>query len=188
MEVCVYLKVHSSLNRHQEIEAMIKPLSNEISWLSINQVKLSLQEDELVSLMIMFPTFQHDLGVTLSAVVGFDHPIIMEDSMAYVFQHFPGKVLNVAEVLLLSRMDHENHLMKDADALFTKVGYEEMATARMYLMTGLNAKKSASNLYLHRNTFNYRLKKFLQTTKLDLRNMAQARYLENWILLKQSEN
>ncbi len=187
MEVCVYLKIHSSLNRHQEIEAMIKSMSSDFAWLSQNQVKLSLQEDELVSFMIMFPTFQHDLDVTLSAVVGFDHPVIMEDSMVYVFQHFPGKVLSVAEALLLSRMDHENNLMKNADALFTKVGYEEMATARMYLLTGLNAKKSASNLYLHRNTFNYRLNKFLMMTKLDLRNMSQARYLENWLLLKQSE-
>jgi carbohydrate diacid regulator len=48
----------------------------------------------------------------------------------------------------------------------------------MFIHCGLNAIKTANKLYIHRNTFNYRLHKFIALTGLDIRDYRHALYFE----------
>ena len=51
----------------------------------------------------------------------------------------------------------------------------------MYLAAGGNAKLAAQALYLHRNTFNYRMKKFEEKSNLKLNDQVQAFFFQLWL-------
>ena len=54
----------------------------------------------------------------------------------------------------------------------------ELVTAKAYLHAGLDAKKAAAILGVHRNTFNYRLDQFIAHFGLDIRDYHNAMLLE----------
>ena len=58
---------------------------------------------------------------------------------------------------------------------------ELMETSSAYLKSDLNASLASSSLYIHRNTFNYRLQKFIDVTGLDIRNYHNALLLEIYL-------
>lgn len=49
-----------------------------------------------------------------------------------------------------------------------------MQTGLTFILSGLNATLAAKRLYIHRNTFNYRLNKFIEQTSLDIRDFDNA--------------
>jgi DNA-binding PucR family transcriptional regulator len=53
-----------------------------------------------------------------------------------------------------------------------------MLTAKAFIDAGLNATRAAVKLYVHRNTFNYRLDKFIEQTGLDIRDYHHAFYFK----------
>jgi len=73
--------------------------------------------------------------------------------------------------------------MDEARRVFEKVNPDVLETARVYLLAGSNAKLAAQELYLHRNTFNYRLNKFREMTKIDLREPLLARFMQTYLLI-----
>lgn len=51
-----------------------------------------------------------------------------------------------------------------------KIDKELIDTAKTYLECNMNAVLASNTLYIHRNTFNYRLNKFIEITQLDIKN------------------
>jgi DNA-binding protein Fis len=58
--------------------------------------------------------------------------------------------------------------------IFNEIDKELLDTARAFIECGLNASAASRMLYIHRNTFNYRLKKFIDITKIDIRLVNNA--------------
>ncbi|MGL6248906.1 MAG: PucR family transcriptional regulator, partial [Culicoidibacterales bacterium] len=51
---------------------------------------------------------------------------------------------------------------------------EQIETIRAICLTNLNLSKAAKQLYIHRNTLNYRIEKLLQLTGIDVRTFYGA--------------
>lgn len=58
--------------------------------------------------------------------------------------------------------------------IFSNIDKEILDTAKAFIECGLNASAASRMLYIHRNTFNYRLKKFIEITKIDVRLVNNA--------------
>jgi DNA-binding PucR family transcriptional regulator len=67
--------------------------------------------------------------------------------------------------------------------LFKGINYDLMLTASTYLRCGLDACLAAKKLFIHRNTFNYRLNAFIAATGLDIRDYHNALFLELYFQL-----
>lgn len=66
---------------------------------------------------------------------------------------------------------------------FRGVPSDILLTVGTYLRMGLDGKKSAEILYIHRNTFLYRINKFIEMTGLDIREYHNALLLELYFQL-----
>jgi hypothetical protein len=183
----LYLRINNEGNRSAGIEGLLTDFISEIHWIDPWNLKGDIDDFGRVQLKIMFPSLQHDLGIRLSGVIGFDKDEIMIGFLDFVSENRPGKLIGASEALFLERLIGKQKLMEAMDRLLHTLDRDEMDTARMYLETGRNVNASARHLYLHRNTFRYRLNKFITQTRLDIRENEQGRLLEIWFLLKELE-
>lgn len=179
----LYLRINSQPFKPHEIESSISAFVIDPQWIDNRTLKAELDDFGRVQLKLMFASFQHDLGITLSGVFGFGADDIMMDFLTYSCEYRPGNLMGASEVLLLSKILGHSGLMESLDHSFAKIGRDEMETARMYLETGRNVNASATHLYLHRNTFRYRLNKFIAQTGIDIREIDQGKLMEMWFLL-----
>jgi hypothetical protein len=179
----LYLRINSQPFKPHEIESMISAFVHDLQWIDNRTLKAELDDYGRVQLKLMFASFQHDLGITLSAVSGFDADDIMVEFLTYSCENRPGNFMGSSEVLLLSKILGNSRLLESLDLSLAKIGRDEMETARMYLETGRNVNASATHLYLHRNTFRYRLNKFIAQTGIDIREIDQGKLMEMWFQL-----
>lgn len=184
MSHALYLRIHCDSFKPNEIESSIREFVHDIQWIDEHNLKADLEDFGRVQLKLMFASFQHDLGITLSGVLGFDADDIMGQFLAFACDYRPGKLTGAAELLLVEKMLDRKELMVNLDHHFEKISRDEMETARMYLETGRNVNASAQHLYLHRNTFRYRLNKFITQTGLDIREIDQGKLMEMWFQLR----
>jgi len=63
---------------------------------------------------------------------------------------------------------------------------ELIKTIRIYFQNNMNISETARNLYIHRNTLNYRIDKVMKLTGLDLAGFDDAAYLRMILILKMS--
>lgn len=183
MSHAIYIRINSRQFKKNEIESSINDLVHDLQWIDDHNLKADLDDFQRVQLRLMFASFQHDLGITLSGVLGFDEDGIMGEFMDFACENRLGKLNGAAELLLLGKITGRKNLMLRLDQLFESIGRDEMETARMYLETGRNVNASAQHLYLHRNTFRYRLNKFIAQTGLDIREIDQGRLMDMWFQL-----
>jgi len=183
MSHAIYIRINSGQFRKSEIESSINDFVHDLQWIDEHNLKAELDDFERVQLRLMFDSFQHDLGITLSGVLGFDNDGIMGEFMDFACENRLGKLTGAAELLLLGMITGRKELLTRLDRHLASISRDEMETARMYLETGRNVNASAQHLYLHRNTFRYRLNKFIAQTGLDIREIDQGRLMDMWFQL-----
>ncbi len=66
---------------------------------------------------------------------------------------------------------------------FLSVPKEIMMTVGAYLREGMDGTKAAKSLYIHRNTFLFRIDKFIKLTNIDVRDYHYALLLELYFQL-----
>jgi DNA-binding PucR family transcriptional regulator len=94
--------------------------------------------------------------------------------------------MEIGDVMLLGSQKGDNRLLKALAVKLSGISKEVSETARMYLLTGGNSVQAAQLLYVHRNTFTYRLAKFIDQTRIDLREPGNAYVLHIYFTLEQS--
>lgn len=100
--------------------------------------------------------------------------------------YFPNMVCFPTDVLMreISFFDYSSYQL--LRSYFVHVDPELLLTAGSYLRNGCNALLSAQELYIHRNTFNYRLDQFKRQSGLDIRDYHNALMLELYFQLSSS--
>jgi sugar diacid utilization regulator len=83
---------------------------------------------------------------------------------------------NMADLILNLALDGDYELLRLAKKRFALVSRELMMTAETFISCGLNASLAAKKLYIHRNTFSYRLNQFIEATDLDIRDYHNAQF------------
>jgi hypothetical protein len=148
-----------------------------------------------ISLIVFLDTKN---GYILSDENFFDYlesllPIIMADtdnSYIFLMSHANDKLthlalkkafvkkracaISLADLILELALDGDYELVVEARNLFATVRRELMQTASAFVSLGLNASLAAQKLYIHRNTFAYRLHHFIEATNLDIRDYHNA--------------
>jgi len=106
--------------------------------------------------------------------------------LACAVEDHSGKIMELGDVLLLSNQKGDLRILKALDQKLSLVSKEVLETARMYLLTGGNSVQASQLLYVHRNTFSYRLSKFIDQTRIDLREPGIAYALHVYFTLEQT--
>ncbi|MDY2913540.1 MAG: helix-turn-helix domain-containing protein [Candidatus Enteromonas sp.] len=136
---------------------------------------------ELVS---QLPIMREDLGVSFSFLISHESTGLEKKLLEEAFSYFPNQALFPTDVLLheMSFGDYSSYpILKDK---FRNVPSDLLLSVGTYLRCGLDAKLAAKTLFIHRNTFLYRLNRFIEITNLDIRDYHNALFLELYFQLE----
>lgn len=136
---------------------------------------ISVNRDLSVDLDAIIPTISNDLGSGIVIVISpldtdIGHRAVMKA------RRYGTGVYHLAEVLLMMLIERDYSLVPTLREQFENVPRALIQTADMLIRCGLNASLAAEKLYIHRNTFNYRLAKFIELTDLDIRDYWTGQY------------
>ena len=113
-----------------------------------------------------------DLNILLS--------ILIVPTFNKIFIKYLKKIKN--EVLtayeIFSRLSHNKETKKDADTIKESIGEDNINTIRAYLKCNINANAAAEELFLHKNSYAYRIKKFTNETTYDYNDFNTLLFLK----------
>lgn len=103
--------------------------------------------------------------------------------LAEAFGYFPNQCVFLTDVLMKELTFGNFSSIPLLSQEFRDVPKDLMMTAGSFLRSDLNGLKTAEREKIHRNTFNYRLKSFVEITNLDIRDYHNALLLELYFQL-----
>ena len=128
------------------------------------------------TLEVLLPVMVSDLGISITFLVSHANDHFAQLALRKAVLTRKERCTHLGDLLLDGLLSGDRSLLTEAAKEFSAVPHELMLTAEVYAACGLNASLAAQKLYVHRNTFNYRLKKFVELTGLDIRDYHNATY------------
>ena len=124
-----------------------------------------------------------DLVITVTVVIAHRDGALEEKLLREALSYFPNQCLYLTDMLMkeLSFGDYSSFPLLSNE--FRNVPHDLLLTAGTYLRCGMDASETAQSLFIHRNTFNYRLAAFIAQTQLDIRDYHNALLLELYFQL-----
>ncbi len=123
-------------------------------------------------------TMHDDLGIVITVLVSHERKALEEKALREAVSYFPNQALFVTDLLLKEFSFGDFSSLPLLRNEFRGVHHDLMLTAGAYLRSGMNAIEASKALFIHRNTFNYRLHQFIDATGLDIRDYHNALLLE----------
>ena len=99
-------------------------------------------------------------------------------------KYYPGQVSFMSELILKQMSFGDFSSFAFLSALFRDLPEELLETGKAYLAAGLDAKLAADLLIVHRNTFNYRLNRFIEASGVDIRDYHNAMLLDYYLRMR----
>lgn len=157
-----------SVDNKQDYELMqsfFDALTIDIEPFEQNGFYLVLNEEQRLSVYINIESFLSEHAIKAYLVEGFSDYTFMIKTLEELKTLNASKIYSLAEIFSLGSESFRHDALK-----LLNQEDELIKTADMYVLAMGNAYLASQALFLHRNTFNYRMKKFMDKTKLDLRN------------------
>ena len=126
---------------------------------------------------------REDIGVSFSILVAYDKTPFMLKLLKEAVEYFPNQCLYPSDVIMKQMSFGDYSFLAQLKLMFASVPSILMLTAGEYLRCGLDASLASKALFIHRNTFNYRLAQFIEITKLDIRDYHNSLLLELYFQL-----
>lgn len=183
MQTLVYVNVAHADRRAFEHFCESSGYSHEV--LKGQGFRLTLSQRQYVQLKLLFHQLQDDFGSQLLGVIGFEDDVIMRLALEIAEYTASGQLLDLADCLWLSVEQDDLRLLDALRSKLRSLHNDLIDTVSMYLNCSNNAVLAAEYLYLHRNTFNYRLDKFYEETKIDVRDIQLSRLLQLYFVMNE---
>ncbi|MBQ7995781.1 MAG: helix-turn-helix domain-containing protein [Bacilli bacterium] len=151
-----------------------------IEYLSKDRGYIIADENFFIRLDGIINPMYEDMGVSMAILISHKYGDLERKLLIDEMNYFPNQILFVEELILKEFSFGDYTSLPLLTALFKEVSRELLQTAFVFLRCGLNATLASEKLIIHRNTFNYRLAKFIDKTGLDIRDYHNAALLETY--------
>lgn len=162
-------------------EAALKGLGIDLETLtyySPYEGELILPKESFSSISSVMLPLREDLGGSISFLATHDRGELSKKLLKDALAYFPNQAVFPTDVLMKEMSFADYTSIPLLTSCFSHLDHELLLTAGTYLRCGLDASLSAKELFIHRNTFNYRLNSFIEETNLDIRDYHNALLLE----------
>lgn len=185
MEKYYLFKANKPINK-MYFESALSGIGIESDMISFDEPESGVfyaDSKAIAELEPMLDVLHDDLGLSMSILCVHQNTAFEQKLLKEAAAYFPNRVLYATDVIMkeMSLGDYSSY--KPLMSLFSSVPFELLNTAGTYLRCGLDACLSAKMLFIHRNTFNYRLAQFISLTGLDIRDYHNALLLELYFQL-----
>lgn len=111
------------------------------------------------------------------------------DSLCYLMLNYcnyaASDFYHISDLVLLQLMANNQDIKQCLIKLFSRVDPHLIHTAKAYLYNSLNSIKTAKDIFIHRNTFNYRIQQFIDQCGVDIRDYKNSLLFNYYLQLKQ---
>ena len=128
----------------------------------------------------VLPLLVNDLGISITFLVSHNNSNLSHLALTKANKE---QCTHLSDIVLECIVNHDYTFVPEMKKEFEHISHEIMMTAEMFVKCGMNASLAARKLYIHRNTFTYRLLKFINQTNLDIRDYYNAQYFTYCIKL-----
>ncbi len=176
-----YLFLASSPLKKDSFENAISSVSEEeIVFTYVNDKEGYFKAGDRLASTLQQVLFNiHDtLNVNFSIVVAHKRGEFEKKMLNEALTYYPNQCFFLSDILLKEVSFGNYSSIPLLAAEFKKIDPELLMSAGTFLRCGLNGLLTAETLYVHRNTFNYRLNSFIEQTGLDIRDYHNALLLE----------
>lgn len=178
----IYTKILHDKHRHS-VQEFCNTFAEEGIWIQDDIYRIDVDESNRIQYKLSLSSFEADLGSNVCAVCGVKDDVLMSVAIDCAMRYSLGKMLDLSDLMLVCILNKDITLIKALEQKLSGVSAELIDTLKMYFNTGNNAVLAAELLYLHRNTFNYRLNKFVDKTDMDVKNAHIAQFLYQYFTL-----
>ena len=162
-------------------EAALKGLGIDLETLTYftpYEGELILPKEDYSSISSVMLPLREDLGGSISFLCTHDRGELSKKLLKDALAYFPNQAVFPTDVLMKEMNFADYTSIPLLSSGFSHLNHELLLTAGTYLRCGLDASLAAKELFIHRNTFNYRLNAFIEETNLDIRDYHNALLLE----------
>jgi len=184
--ITVYLRSPSQAILTALID-LLSPLSSHYEALNKESLRFYMSSEAYVQAKLLMPTLQEDLGESFVALGGFDSSELMSQALSIAMEYAQNQLIDLSDVLLISSIHQDTRLMTLLHHTIEKLPNTLIETAKMMVLCSGHSKRAASLLYLHRNTFLYRLNQFMDETGIDLREAHHLDVFKSYFLLSERQ-
>ena len=140
-----------------------------IQVLSKTLVVFQTSQDADADLQSFLDTYQQEFNVKFHALKTYRIHPISEYASQLGLKTNPGKVDTLADFVLQTMLEGNRAFVQYIYEEFQLVPRHLMQTASTLMSCDMKATSASKKLYIHRNTFAYRLNQFIELTGLDIR-------------------
>ncbi|MEG2269800.1 MAG: helix-turn-helix domain-containing protein [Bacilli bacterium] len=164
-----YFYSYNKFDRYQFETTLRSSFSSYLDIDYIDDKKGIILSDEFFAarLHTIFNILSSDLSGRFVFLETFENECISNKALSLLIDENKIGVFYLADLLV---KNNNMELFELLDILFSSLDIELINTADAYLECSLSGVEAATELYIHRNTFNYRLNKFIEKTGLDIRD------------------
>lgn len=154
------------------MEALGHPIT--VTVLSHHLIACVIHESERALLENFLAVYLQENHVKVHVLITYRQHPLGELASKIGLQKNPGKVDDLSDIVLQLILENRRDLLPLIQTEFAKVPRHLILTAMTLLTSDMNATKASEALYIHRNTFAYRLNQFITLTGLDIRRHRHA--------------
>ena len=178
----IYTKILNFKHR-QSVQEFCDSFGEEGLWICDDVYRMDVSENHRIQYKLSLSSFEADLGSNVCSVCGIKDDTLMSIAIDCAYRYALGRMVDLSDLMLVCILNNDTSLIRALSIKLSGVSPEIIDTLKMYFNTGNNAVLAAELLYLHRNTFNYRLSKFVDKTQMDVKNAHIAQFLYQYFTL-----
>ena len=156
----------------------------EIEYLNDFNGIILADENFFVRLKSIIDILSVDLNTNFIFLESYKLSNLAEKTLLKLQKRCSSGLFSLSLVILQYYMSGDLELYEELKKEFSSLKKELLDTAIAYINCNMNACLASKSLYIHRNTFNYRLNKFIEQTSLDIRNYNNSILLLTYYLIE----
>ena len=156
----------------------------EIEYLNDFNGIILADENFFVRLKSIIDILSVDLNTNFIFLESYKLSNLAEKALLKLQKRCSSGLFSLSLVILQYYMSGDLELYEELKKEFSFLRKELLDTAVAYINCNMNACLASKSLYIHRNTFNYRLNKFIEQTSLDIRNYNNSILLLTYYLIE----
>lgn len=147
----------------------------EIDYLSPHEGILYIAQEDLPMLDLFCLQMAQERGITLTCLDCYGQDELTTSALRFAVQLSANKVHRLSTVLMVAIMRKDEAVTLAITQWLNGINSSLLDFGKAYVENDGNGLKTATRLYVHRNTINNRLAEFLDETQMDLREFENLK-------------